>query len=137
EDAGFPRLRLACDGERPSADRGRAGLLRGEERNRSGMKKSSSTVIRSLGGPVSDRKGRAMADNGTGGFSDAERAAIKERAAELRAEKGGKKAAAGLEDLLTSIAAMPDDQRVIAERIHAIVTRVAPALTAKTWYGQP
>ncbi|WP_243226091.1 DUF1801 domain-containing protein [Microbacterium sp. CIAB417] len=78
-----------------------------------------------------------MADNGTGGFSDAERAAIKERAAELRAEKGGKKAAAGLEDLLTSIAAMPDDQRVIAERIHAIVTRVAPALTAKTWYGQP
>ena len=78
-----------------------------------------------------------MTKNGTGGFSDVERAAMKERAAELRAEKGGKKAAAALDDLLKSIAAMPDDQRVIAERIHLIVTEVAPDLRPKTWYGQP
>ena len=74
---------------------------------------------------------------GSGGFSEVERAAIKERAAELRAEKGGKKAAAALEDLLKSIAAMPDDQRIIAERVHAIVSEAAPALLPKTWYGQP
>ncbi len=78
-----------------------------------------------------------MTETGTGGFTDVERAAMKERAAELRAEKGGKKAAAALEDLLEKIAEMPDDQRVIAERIHAIVTEVAPQLAPKTWYGQP
>jgi uncharacterized protein YdhG (YjbR/CyaY superfamily) len=78
-----------------------------------------------------------MARDGAGGFSEIERAAMKERAAELRAEKGGKKAAAALDDLLESIAAMPEEQRVIAERIHLIVTEVAPGLQAKTWYGQP
>lgn len=62
---------------------------------------------------------------------------MKERAEELRAEKGGKKAAAALEDLLKKIAEMPDDQRVMAERIHAIVAEAAPALAPKTWYGQP
>lgn len=78
-----------------------------------------------------------MAEDASGGFTDVELAAIKERAAELRAEKGGKKAAAALEDLLKSIQAMPTDQRVIAERIHVIVTEVAPDLRPKTWYGQP
>lgn len=73
----------------------------------------------------------------TAGFSDAERAAMKERAAELRAQKGGRKKANGLEDLLASIEKMPDEDRVLAERIHAIVTDVAPELEAKTWYGQP
>lgn len=78
-----------------------------------------------------------MAHHVSGGFTDVELAAIKERAAELRAEKGGKKAAAALEDLLKSIQAMPADQRVIAERIHVIVSEVAPDLRPKTWYGQP
>ena len=78
-----------------------------------------------------------MAEKGTGGFTAEERDAMKERAAELRAEKGGKKAADALEDLLKKIAEMPDDQRVMAERIHAIVTEVAPQLAPKTWYGQP
>ncbi|UZX02192.1 hypothetical protein F8G81_05845 [Arthrobacter sp. CDRTa11] len=78
-----------------------------------------------------------MNASGSGGFTEVERAAMKERAAELRAEKGGKKAAAALEDLLEKIAEMPDDQRVIAERIHAIVAEAAPALIPKTWYGQP
>ena len=71
------------------------------------------------------------------GFSDAERAAMKERAAELRAEKGGKKKAEELEALIAKVAELPDADRLMAERIHAIVTRVAPHLDAKTWYGMP
>jgi len=78
-----------------------------------------------------------MTHPASGGFTDVELAAIKERAAELRAEKGGKKAAAALEDLVKSIQDMPDDQRIIAERIHIIVSEVAPDLRPKTWYGQP
>lgn len=72
------------------------------------------------------------------GFTDEERAAMKERAEELKAEgRGGKKKADNLKDVLSKIADMPDSDRVMAERIHAIVTRVAPQLNAKTWYGMP
>lgn len=72
------------------------------------------------------------------GFTEAERAAMKARAEELKAEgrKGAKKAD-DLEALLAKVAEMPDDERVMAERIHAIVTRVAPQLDPKTWYGMP
>ena len=71
------------------------------------------------------------------GFSDAERAAMQERAAELRAEKGGKKKADDLDALLAKLAELPDADRVMGERFHAIVTRVAPQLDPKTWYGMP
>jgi uncharacterized protein YdhG (YjbR/CyaY superfamily) len=71
------------------------------------------------------------------GFSKAEREAMKQRAEELRAERGGGKKADNLQAALNAIAEMPDDDRVIAERVHAIVTRVAPALLARTWYGMP
>lgn len=72
------------------------------------------------------------------GFSADERAAMKQRAAELRAEgkKGAKKADA-LQAALDSIAAMAPDDRALAERVHAIVTSTAPQLSAKTWYGMP
>ena len=72
------------------------------------------------------------------GFSAEERAAMKQRAAELRAEgkKGAKKADA-LQAALDSIAAMAPDDRALAERVHAIVTSTAPELSAKTWYGMP
>ncbi|HEU5037424.1 MAG TPA: DUF1801 domain-containing protein [Nocardioides sp.] len=72
------------------------------------------------------------------GFTEAERAAMKARAEELKAEgrKGAKKAD-DLEALLGKVAEMPDDERVMAERIHAIVTKVAPQLDPKTWYGMP
>lgn len=72
------------------------------------------------------------------GFTEAERAAMKARAEELKAEgrKGAKKAD-DLEALLAKVAEMPDDERVMAERIHAIVTKVAPQLDPKTWYGMP
>jgi len=73
-----------------------------------------------------------------GGFSADERAAMKARAAELRAEgrKGAKKAD-GLQAALDAIAAMDPDDRAIAERVHVTMTTVAPELSAKTWYGMP
>jgi uncharacterized protein YdhG (YjbR/CyaY superfamily) len=72
------------------------------------------------------------------GFSDAERAAMKERAEELKSSgKGGKKKADDLEALLAKVAELPDEDRIMAERIHAIVTSVAPQLDPKTWYGMP
>lgn len=72
------------------------------------------------------------------GFSAEERAAMKKRSAELRAEgkKGAKKADA-LQALLDSIAAMAPDDRALAERVHAAVTSAAPELSPKTWYGMP
>ena len=72
------------------------------------------------------------------GFTDAEIAAMKARAEELKAEgKKGAKKADDLEALLAKIAELPDEDRAMAERIHAIVTRVAPQLDPKTWYGMP
>ena len=70
------------------------------------------------------------------GFSAEERAAMKERAAELRAEgKKGAKKADGLQALLDSLAEMTPDDRGLAERVHVTVTENAPELLPKTWYG--
>ena len=72
------------------------------------------------------------------GFTAEERAAMKERAKELKAEaRAEKDRAAGEQDVLEKIAEMPEADRVIAERIHAIVTANAPDLMPKTWYGMP
>ncbi|MFI9843506.1 iron chaperone [Nonomuraea sp. NPDC051941] len=74
------------------------------------------------------------------GFTDDERAAMKEHAQELKkaARRGaGAKAADAERDVLEKIAEMAEADRVIAERIHAIVKADAPSLTAKLWYGQP
>ncbi len=75
---------------------------------------------------------------GSDGFTAAERAAMKERAAELRAEgrKGAKKAD-GLQAVLDRIAEMAPEDRMLAERVHVAVTANAPDLTPKTWYGMP
>lgn len=82
-----------------------------------------------------------MTKNDAGGFSAQERKAMKERAAELKAEakraKGAEKAAAEEAELLAKIASMPDGDREMAERVHAIVTTVAPDLAPKLYYGQP
>jgi uncharacterized protein YdhG (YjbR/CyaY superfamily) len=74
----------------------------------------------------------------TDGFTAEERAAMKQRAAELRAEgrKGAKKAD-GLQAVLDRIAEMPPEDRALAERVHQTVTAAAPDLSAKTWYGMP
>ena len=72
------------------------------------------------------------------GFSAEERAAMKERAAELRAEgKKGAKKADGLQATLDAIAKMAPDDRALAERVHVTVTATAPQLSPKTWYGMP
>jgi uncharacterized protein YdhG (YjbR/CyaY superfamily) len=72
------------------------------------------------------------------GFSAEERAAMKERAAELRAEgKKGAKKADGLQAALDAIEKMAPDDRALAERVHVIVTGTAPDLAPKTWYGMP
>lgn len=72
------------------------------------------------------------------GFTAEEKAAMKERARELKAEaRRSKDRAAGEQDLLARLAEMPEHDRVMGERIHAIVKAVAPDLTPKTWYGMP
>ena len=72
------------------------------------------------------------------GFSAAERAAMKERAAELRAEgKRGSKKAEGLRAALDAIARMRPEDRALGERVHATITAAAPGLSPKTWYGMP
>ena len=72
------------------------------------------------------------------GFTAEERAAMKQRAAELRAEgKKGAKKADGLQALLDSIASMSPDDRALAERVHVAVSTAAPDLLPKTWYGMP
>ena len=74
----------------------------------------------------------------SGGFSTEERAAMKQRAAELRAEgKNGAKRADGLQAVLDSIAAMGPKDRALAERVHVTLTAHAPDLSPKTWYGMP
>ena len=67
-------------------------------------------------------------------FSDFEKAAMKERARELKAEA---QKADGLKALLAKIAEMPQPDRALAEGVHEIVTAAAPTLTPKTWYGMP
>ncbi|MBW4436641.1 MAG: DUF1801 domain-containing protein [Pleurocapsa minor GSE-CHR-MK-17-07R] len=68
------------------------------------------------------------------GFSEAEQAAMKERAKELKA---GKSREAGESALLEKIAEMPEPERSMATRLHEIITASAPQLAPKTWYGMP
>ena len=70
------------------------------------------------------------------GFTDEERAAMKERAAEVKSARG-KKVEDGEAEVLAKIAEMPEADRALAERIHALVKDCAPELSAKTWYGMP
>ncbi|MEJ2265138.1 MAG: DUF1801 domain-containing protein [Anaerolineales bacterium] len=72
------------------------------------------------------------------GFTAEEKAAMKERAKELKAEERAKKdRAAGEKDVLAKIAEMPEPDRAMATRLHAIIKASAPALSPKTWYGMP
>jgi len=78
---------------------------------------------------------RAAAKPASKGFDADEKAAMRERARELKAATSGK--ADGETDLLAKIAQMPPSDRAMAERIHAIVKATAPELEPKTWYGMP
>lgn len=72
------------------------------------------------------------------GFTDEEKAAMKERAKELKAEaRANKNKAEGENDLLAKIAELPEPECTMATRLHAIITASAPTLLPKTWYGMP
>ncbi len=72
------------------------------------------------------------------GFTDVERAAMKERAQELKAEaRRGTRKGDGESAVLATIAAMPAPDRAIAERLHAIIRASAPSLSPRLWYGMP
>jgi uncharacterized protein YdhG (YjbR/CyaY superfamily) len=79
---------------------------------------------------AAQRSAKRTTGKASKGFTDEERAAMKERAQEL-------KATAGESDVLAKIAEMPEPDRVMAERLHAIVKASAPALSPRTWYGMP
>jgi uncharacterized protein YdhG (YjbR/CyaY superfamily) len=83
-------------------------------------------------------KGTTAIDNKSKGFTDEERAAMKDRVKELKAEaRASKNKADGERAVLAAIAKMPGPDRTLGERLHAIITASAPALTPKTWYGMP
>ena len=91
---------------------------------------------------MTDTQKSAKSTTATGktsaGFSDEERAAMKERAKELRAEaRTEKDTAAGERAVLEKIAEMPEPDRAMAKRLHAIIKESAPVLSPKTWYGMP
>jgi uncharacterized protein YdhG (YjbR/CyaY superfamily) len=85
-------------------------------------------------------KSTTATDEKSKGFTDEERAAMKERAQEIKAEarRGSRaKKADGESDVLAKIAEMPEADRALAERLHAIIKASAPDLSPKTWYGMP
>ena len=86
---------------------------------------------------MTEKKTATTADD-AGGWTAEERAAMKEHAAELRAEgKKGAKKADGLQAVLDAIEKMAPEDRALAERVHVTVTAAAPELSPKTWYGMP
>ncbi|MHC1782445.1 MAG: iron chaperone [Anaerolineaceae bacterium] len=77
-------------------------------------------------------------DDNVKGFTDEERAAMKERARELKAAaRADNDRAFGEKAVLEKISEMPEPERAMAERLHAIITASAPGLSPKTWYGMP
>jgi uncharacterized protein YdhG (YjbR/CyaY superfamily) len=83
-------------------------------------------------------KSTTKKDRASKGFTAEERAAVRARARELKAEeRASQNRAAGERDLLAAIAAMPEADRALGERIHALVTASVPDLWPKTWYGMP
>jgi uncharacterized protein YdhG (YjbR/CyaY superfamily) len=89
---------------------------------------------------MSDTKKTTARGASGSGWTDEERAAMKEHVAELKKAKsrGGKTSAAdGLADLLEKIAQLPADDQAMAERIHSVVMAAAPNLAPRTWYGMP
>jgi uncharacterized protein YdhG (YjbR/CyaY superfamily) len=95
---------------------------------------------RATKGAQEPAKGATAINDKSEGFSDEERAAMKERAQELKREarRGARAAKAdGESDVLAKIAAMPEPDRAMAQRLHAIIKASAPTLSPKTWYGMP
>ena len=85
-------------------------------------------------GTQKSAKSTTVTGKGSKVFTDEERAAITERAREVKAAAGK---AEGESEALASIAAMREPDRAVAKRLHAIIKASAPTLSAKTWYGMP
>ncbi len=83
------------------------------------------------------RKRSTEGDSTEGGFSAEERAAMQERAREMRASSRRGAKADGEQAVLAKIAAMAEPDRAIAERVHALIREHAPNLQPRTWYGMP
>ena len=90
------------------------------------MNQGKSTTKKATSATATNKKSK--------GFSDEERAAMKERARELKAAADKEE---GESAVLAKIAEMPEPDRAMAERLHAIIKASAPALSPKTWYGMP
>lgn len=88
---------------------------------------------------MSKSQNPSKSDQTTEGFTDAERAAMRERARELKATRRGSRTdkTDGESAVLTKIAEMQEPDRSMAERLHAIIKASAPTLSPKTWYGMP
>jgi hypothetical protein len=88
---------------------------------------------------MTDTRKSARTRKTAGAFSDEERAAMKERAQEVKAAKRtpGAGKADGESEVLAKIAEMPESDRVIGERLHKLIMATAPDLTPRTWYGMP
>jgi uncharacterized protein YdhG (YjbR/CyaY superfamily) len=85
-------------------------------------------------------KSTAAAGQASSGLSDEERRAMKDRLQELKTEASrgkGRDKAAGENDVLAKIAEMPEPDRAMAKRLHAIIKASAPGLSPKLWYGMP
>ena len=83
-------------------------------------------------------KSTAAINKKSKGFTDEERAAMKERAKELKAEaRANKNRAEGESDVLAKIAEMPEPERAMAKRLHEIIKASAPILSPRLWYGMP
>src|SRR6185312_10841939 len=89
-------------------------------------------------GTQESAKSTAAINKRSKGFTDEERAAMKERAKEQKAEaRANKNMAEGESDVLAKIAEMPEPDRAMAKRLHEIIKASAPVLLPKTWYGMP
>ena len=98
-------------------------------------KKTPGKLAEAKGKPAKGTSGKASS-----GFTEEERAAMKERAQELKtAARRGRRAdkADGESDVLAKIAEMPEPDRTMAERLHAVIKASAPALSPRLWYGMP
>src|SRR3712207_6119509 len=119
--------------------RGEAGDRAHQESSSEGTEPQVDFFLSDGYGLGTTRKGgNAMSAKMSKGFTDEERAAMRERAKELKAEaRANKNRAAGENDLLAKIAEMQEPDRAMAKRLHEIVKASAPALSPKTWYGMP
>ena len=145
--SGDSRETVLGDIARPGSERDPAGML-GKSTSRAGRAWGEATSTRPAYGGARDGRGEGrkegdeearFADDGrrSEGFTQEERAAMRERAQELKRSRGRAGKSDGASEVLAKIAEMPQPDRRMAKRLHAILTAAAPDLAPRTWYGMP